>query len=1095
MGKDMNPFLQTRSSCIPIVLVVPDTINNSPSRRKFTALLDSGADDTWISKSALPLGCKVCKIPKLRGNTLAGPLESSEAVYLNKTILPEFSTTHKIMQFPARVVNDMNCRYDIIIGRDLMSELRMRLDFDEHVVTWKEVGQYPMRPKYDVQSHRTKSDLRDALWLDMRIMNDAANDEDLFATEILDAKYAKADLEQVVRQCSHLSFDKQSQLLALLRKHQKLFDNKLRKYPYAKVHLELEEGAKPVHKRHYPVPRIHQTTFKKELDRLESLGILERTGPSEWAAPTFITPKKDGTVRWVSDFRGLNKLLKRKQYPLPKIADILSRRSRYKFFTKLDVSMEYYTFELDEESQDLCVIATPFGLYKYKRLPMGVKVSPDIAQDAIEKIFHDIDNEDVEAYIDDVGCFSNDWNEHLNLLDKVLSRLDAAGFMLNPLKCEWGVQETDWLGHWLTPTGIKPWKKKVDAVMLMQRPQNTTQLRSFLGSVQWYRDMWPRRAHILAPLTELVGKKGFTWQEKHQKAFKQMKALMLQDALLSYPDVNLPFDIETDASDYQLGAVVKQNGRPIAYYSRKLSDAQRNYTTIEKELLSVVETLKAFRSLLQGGKINIYTDHKNLTHSLTAFQTQRVLRWRLFLEEFQPSFFYIKGQQNVVADTLSRLPRAGSSSLVGKEPSQNFVSDENENFFISLIDDVDLAECFLVHPIFDTEERHPLSYNTIREYQQKDNALKEAAQNALKEQYIYKQLGDSEIICYVPAENPSSWKIAIPDGMLNNLVQWYHLSVAHTAGVTRLYETMKQRFHHPNLYQAINNYKCDACQKMKGGSRQYGELPPRDVLVAPWHDIHVDLIGPWKITVQGMDLYFNALTVIDPVTNLLEIYRIQEKSSYYVGQQLENGWFARYPRPMRCVHDQGPEFRGSAFTQILENHGVEDVSTTIKNPQANAICERIHQTVGTVLRTLCHVNPPQNMLEASDLMDNCLATAMHATRAVASNATDKIAPGALVFQRDMFLDVPLVADIIAITQKRELAVNESLRKANLQRLNYDYNVNDQVLVKVFDPDKLDPRYEGPYQVLQVHVNGTLTIQRSPNITERISIRRLKPHRE
>ena len=121
---------------------------------------------------------------------------------------------------------------------------------------------------------------------------------------------------------------------------------------------------------------------------------------------------------------------------------------------------------------------------------------------------------------------------------------------------------------------------------------------------------------------------------------------------------------------------------------------------------------------------------------------------------------------------------------------------------------------------------------------------------------------------------------------------------------------------------------------------------------------------------------------------------------------------------------------------------MEDVPTTIKNPQANAICERIHQTVGSVLCILCHIHPPQNMLQASDLMDNCLATVMHATHAVASNATDKIAPGALVFQRDMFLDIPLVADIIAMSNRRELIVNEALLKANQKRLNYDYRIND-----------------------------------------------------
>jgi RNase H-like domain found in reverse transcriptase len=159
----------------------------------------------------------------------------------------------------------------------------------------------------------------------------------------------------------------------------------------------------------------------------------------------------------------------------------------------------------------------------------------------------------------------------------------------------------------------------------MQAPMNIKQIRAFLGMVGYYHNMWPLRSHILAPLTELTGKKTLVWEDKHQQAFEQMKALIATDALLAYPNHNKPFNIKTDPSDYQLGANIKQDNSPIAYYTRKLNSAQKNYTTIKKELLSIVETLKEFRSMLLGAPITIYTDHENLTHKLSSFSTQRVL--------------------------------------------------------------------------------------------------------------------------------------------------------------------------------------------------------------------------------------------------------------------------------------------------------------------------------------------------------------------------------------------------------------------------------------------------------------------------------------
>ena len=220
---------------------------------------------------------------------------------------------------------------------------------------------------------------------------------------------------------------------------------------------------------------------------------------------------------------------------------------------------------------------------------MGIKQSSDIAQEVMENLVRDLMM--LKIYIDHIGCFSSTFVADIQTLDVILNHIEQNGFMVNPSKYEWAAQETDWLGHWLTPTGLKPWSKRINAFIAMQAPVNMKQVRSFTGAVTYYCDMWPQRSHILAHLTNLTGKGTFVWTAIHQQVFDAMKALIIEDVLLCYPDHNLPFHMCTDASDYQLGSVILQQDIPVAFYSRKLPISQQNYTTIEKELLSVVETL------------------------------------------------------------------------------------------------------------------------------------------------------------------------------------------------------------------------------------------------------------------------------------------------------------------------------------------------------------------------------------------------------------------------------------------------------------------------------------------------------------------------
>jgi transposase InsO family protein len=233
--------------------------------------------------------------------------------------------------------------------------------------------------------------------------------------------------------------------------------------------------------------------------------------------------------------------------------------------------------------------------------------------------------------------------------------------------------------------------------------------------------------------------------------------------------------------------------------------------------------------------------------------------------------------------------------------------------------------------------------------------------------------------------------------------------------------------------------------------------------------------------------------MIDACTNLVEIQHTMSTTAAEGAAAVENTWLARYPRPLKIVTDQGPEF-STEFSDMCERNGVKHDTSTSCNPQGNALIERIHQTIGQVLRTVVVAKDPKTIHEATAVINETLATAMHACRCACSSSLDYHSPGALAFGRDMFLDIPLIADIIAIQNNRQLLVDKRLLRANAARISHDYAVGDLVWKRnhLGFSDKLRPSVSGPYPIERIHTNGTVTIRLSNTVQERINIRRIRP---
>lgn len=426
--------------------------------------------------------------------------------------------------------------------------------------------------------------------------------------------------------------------------------------------IDLTPGAEPISRAPYRMTTQELSELRLQLEELLAKGSI-RPSVSPWGAPVLFVKKKDGSLRLCIDYRQLNKVTIKNRYPLPRIDDLFDQIKGATVFSKINLKSGYHQLRIKEANIHKTAFRTRYGHYEFKVVPFGLTNAPSVFMCLMNGVFRSYLDRFVLVFLDDILIYSKIQKEHEEHLRLVLQCLRDNQLYANLAKCEFFQSEIQYLGHIISGEGISVDPAKIQAIVDWPTPTTVSEIRSFMGLAGYYRRFIQNFSRIAHPITSLQRKgKKFLWTEKCEEAFRKLKELLTCAPILAVPYPAGDFTVCTDASLEGIGAVLMQDGRVIAYESRKLKDHELNYPTHDLELAAVVHALVRWRHFLLGHKFELHSDHRSLQYIFTQPNLNaRQRRWMEFLCEYDFKVKYIQGKENVVADTLSRRRHVTSS--------------------------------------------------------------------------------------------------------------------------------------------------------------------------------------------------------------------------------------------------------------------------------------------------------------------------------------------------------------------------------------------------------------------------------------------------
>lgn len=734
--------------------------------------------------------------------------------------------------------------------------------------------------------------------------------------------------------------------------------------------------------------------------------------PSEWVSKLVIVEKPNKDLRLCLDPQEVNKSIVKDYFVIPTLDDLTSKLAGREFFTVLDLKEGFWQVELDDQSSKICSFSTPFGCYRFLRLPYGINVSAEVFQKLNTKYFGDI--EGVHIYIDDILIAGKTLDEHDQILEKVIKRAKEINVKFNSEKLQYRVNSVKYIGHIFSKLGVSVDDSRINAIINYEIPKNKKDLQRYLGMINYLRNFIPNLSEISTPLRELLKKNNeWCWLAIHNESIKKLNKAITNTPVLKNFDETKSIVIQTDASKSALGSCLLQQN-PVCFASKSLTTTECMYSQIEKEFLSILFSCKKFHSYIYGRKVKVFTDHKPLVSimkkQISDIHSSRLQRIKLKLMKYDLEVVHCPGKDMHIADALSR-------ACDNIEIEQNTDSSLNE-----IIHSLDISDNRQVE--FEKETENDVVLRELKNVCKIGWPKNKSKVNEIIKFYWSKQnniLLENNLLFF---DN----RIMVPSSMRIKMLNLIHES---HFGINKTVKRAKSLLYWPNMAQDIENVivRCKICEKFQANNAKE-KLISHEIPDLPFQKVGTDILE-----FAG----YNYLVVVDYFSNYIDLVKLRSKQAVEIIYRLKN-IFAVHGIPELLISDNMP-FDSYEFREFCKAWNFQLITSSPYYAKSNGLSEK---AVG-----IC-----KNILKKSKESNTDWQIALLEYRNSPLSGLN-ISPAQMLFNRTCRSKIPISRELlkpkIFDNIKSLLIENDRKSKINYDKTakdrNYEFQAGDKVVFR------------------------------------------------